>query len=88
MGTTSSDTGRGHADLAAPVARAGLPEPASPAPAERPASPEAAQSAAACPRTRFRHGIGHRLGPGRRPRPRRRRYGGLRASAQVRPHHP
>ncbi|MBL0780988.1 SPFH domain-containing protein, partial [Streptomyces albidoflavus] len=45
MGTTSSDTGRDHADLAAPVARAGLPEPASPAPAERPASPEAAQSA-------------------------------------------
>ncbi|MBO1287659.1 SPFH domain-containing protein [Streptomyces sampsonii] len=42
MGTTSSDTGRDRAALADPVARTGLPEPASPAPAERPASPEAA----------------------------------------------
>ncbi|MFI1314076.1 SPFH domain-containing protein [Streptomyces albidoflavus] len=46
MGTTSSDTGRDHAALEEPVARAGLPEPASPAPAERPASPEAAPPAA------------------------------------------
>ncbi|MFD8123545.1 SPFH domain-containing protein [Streptomyces albidoflavus] len=45
MGTTSSDTGRDHAALAEPVARAGLPEPASPAPAGRPASPEAAPPA-------------------------------------------
>ncbi|RZD83745.1 SPFH domain-containing protein [Streptomyces albidoflavus] len=45
MGTTSSDTGRDRAALADPVARTGLPEPASPAPAERPASPEAAPPA-------------------------------------------
>ncbi|MGW1688006.1 SPFH domain-containing protein [Streptomyces albidoflavus] len=45
MGTTSSDTGRDRAALADPVARTGLPEPASPAPAERPASPEAAAPA-------------------------------------------
>lgn len=46
MGTTSSDTSRDRTGLAEPVARAGLPEPASPAPAERPASPEAAPPAA------------------------------------------
>ncbi|MFI8904524.1 SPFH domain-containing protein [Streptomyces albidoflavus] len=46
MGTTSSDTGRDRTGLAEPVARAGLPEPASPAPAERPAPPEAAPPAA------------------------------------------
>lgn len=87
MGTTSSDTGRDRAALADPVARTGLPEPASPAPAERPASPEAAPPAGP-PAPEPGSATGSATGSAPVAAPRRRRRGEFRAPAPGRPRHP